>query len=355
MTRLRWMFLGALIFSATACHREVEMTPLIDRKIYLTDKFYDVEAVSPEKAIIVGYGGKILATSDGGRNWTLPPSGTDKPIYKVKMVDASNGWAVGSVGTVLKTTDGGATWQKLDAGTEASLFSVWAPSPERMIAVGEKATIVSTSDGGATWTTTKIESKPAEAGSDEAMIGLNDADVIAQDPALYDVRFVGDDQGWIVGEFGKILHTADGGKTWTEQQQSLVGGEIVDALDLPTLFGIDCVDAKQCTAVGLDGKIATTSDGGETWAFEEVAGDFSEPLFTVQLFPDGTGWAAGVAGEVMRRDEGGQWKRAELGMRVFSWLRQVGFADANNGWLVGGFGTILRTRDGGKTWIPAAA
>ena len=38
-----------------------------------------------------------------------------------------------------------------------------------------------------------------------------------------------------------------------------------------------------------------------------------------------------------------------------SWIRQLGFADANNGWLVGGFGTILHTRDGGKTWIPAAA
>lgn len=354
MTRLRWISLGALLLSAMACHREVEMTPLIDRKIYLTDKFYDVEAVSPEKAIIVGYGGKILSTADGGRTWDVVPSGTDGAIYKVKMVDDANGWAVGQAGTVLKTTDGGKSWQKVDAGTQMSLFSVYATSPERMIAVGERATIVSTSDGGATWTTTKLESKPAEAGSDEAMVGLNDADIIAQDPALYDVRFVGPDQGWIVGEFGKILHTADGGKTWQEQQQSLVGEEIVDALDLPTFFGIDCIDAQNCVAVGLDGRVAATTDGGATWAFEPVAGGFSEPLFTVQLFPDGSGWAAGVAGEVLKR-EGGEWKPADLGMRVFSWLRQVGFADANNGWLVGGFGTILRTKDGGKTWIPAAA
>lgn len=354
MTRLRWMSLGALLLSAMACHREVEMTPLIDRKIYLTDKFYDVEAVSADKAIIVGYGGKILTTGDGGRSWEVVPSGTDGAIYKVKMVDEANGWAVGQGGTVLKTTDGGKSWQKLDAGTPMSLFSVYATSPERMTAVGERATIVSTSDGGATWTTTKLESKPAEAGSDEAMVGLNDADLIAQDPALYDVRFISPDEGWIVGEFGKILHTSDGGKTWQEQQESLVGEEIVDALDLPTFYGIDCIDAQRCVTVGLDGRVAATTDGGATWAFEEVAGNFSEPLFTVQLFPDGSGWAAGVAGEVLKRD-GGKWQPANLGMRVFSWLRQVGFADANNGWLVGGFGTILRTRDGGKTWIPAAA
>jgi len=168
------------------------------------------------------------------------------------------------------------------------------------------------------------------------------------------VRFVDDKTGWIVGEFGKILHTTDGGQTWSEQQNTLLGEEIVDALDLPTFYGIDCLNAQECVTVGLDGRIAATTDGGKTWAFQEVEGDFREPLFTVQLFPDGSGWAAGVAGEVMKR-ENGQWKQADLGMRVFGWLREVGFADQNNGWLVGGFGTILKTRDGGKTWIPAAA
>jgi len=354
MTRLRLVPLGALLLAMAACHGEVEQTPLSDQKIPFTDKYYDVQALSPEKAIIVGYGGKILTTGDSGRTWAVSPSGTDSAIYKITMIDDANGWAVGQAGTVIKTGDGGKSWQKVDAGSEVSLFSVFAPSPQHLVAVGDRATILSTNDGGATWKTTKVEARPKEAGSDEAMIGLNEADLIAQDPAFYDVKFVDDKTGWIVGEFGKILHTTDGGATWKEQQQSLVGEEVVDALDLPTFFGIDCIDANQCTTVGLDGKIAATADGGKTWAFQDVGGDFSEPLFTVQLFPDGSGWAAGVAGEVMKREDG-QWKQADLGMRVFSWLRQVGFADQNNGWLVGGFGTILHTRDGGKTWIRAAA
>ena len=354
MTPLRLLSLGTLLLSLAACHGEVEMTPLIDRKIYLTDKFYDVQPLSAEKAIIVGYGGKILLTNDAGRTWEVAQSNTDGAIYKVAMTDASNGWAVGQAGLVLRTSDGGKTWQKVDAGTDKSLFSIYAASPQRLVAVGERATVMSTEDGGATWSTVKVDAKPKEAGSNEAMEGLSDTEVIAQDPALYDVRFIDDKEGWIVGEFGKILHTADGGKTWTEQQNTLVGEEIVDALDLPTFYGIDCTNAQECTTVGLDGRIAATTDGGQTWAFQQVDGNFKEPLFTVQLFPDGSGWAAGVAGEVMRR-ENGQWKQADLGMRVFGWLREVGFADQNNGWLVGGFGTILKTRDGGKTWIPAAA
>lgn len=354
MTLLRLMSFGTLLLSLAACHGEVEMTPLIDRKIYLTDKFYDVQPISPEKAIIVGYGGKILLTNDAGRTWEVAQSNTDGAIYKLAMTDASNGWAVGQAGLLLKTTDGGKTWQKVDSGTQSSLFSIYAASPQRLVAVGERATVLSSEDGGATWNAVKVDAKPREAGSNEAMEGLSDTEVIAQDPALYDVRFVDDKNGWVVGEFGKILHTSDGGKTWTEQQNTLVGGEIVDALDLPTFYGIDCLNAQDCVTVGLDGKIAATSDGGKTWAFQDVGGNFSEPLFTVQLFPDGSGWAAGVAGEVMKR-ENGQWKQADLGMRVFGWLREVGFVDPQNGWLVGGFGTILKTRDGGKTWIPAAA
>lgn len=354
MIRLRLLCLGALLLSLAACHGEVEMTPLIDRKIYLTDKFYDVQTLSPEKAIIAGYGGKILLTNDAGRTWEIAQSNTDGAIYKLAMTDAANGWAVGQAGLMLKTTDGGKTWQKVDSGTQSSLFSIYAASPQRLVAVGEKATVLSSEDGGATWHAVKVEAKAKEAGSNEAMKGLSDTEVIAQDPALYAVRFTDDKNGWVVGEFGKILHTTDGGKTWTEQQDTLVGGEIVDALDLPTFYGIDCVNAQECVTVGLDGKIAATTDGGKTWAFQEVEGDFSEPLYTVQLFPDGSGWAAGVAGEVMKR-ENGQWKPADLGMRVFGWLREVKFADPNTGWLVGGFGTILKTRDGGKTWIPAAA
>lgn len=355
MTRLRALSLGAVLLASAACHREVEMTPLIERKIYLTDKFYDVQAVSPQKAIIVGYGGKILMTNDGGRSWTTPDSKTDNALYKVAMVDDSNGYAVGQAGTVLRTTDGGETWSKIDSGTQNYLFSVYAISPDRLVAVGDRATILQTTDGGATWKSAKYAPPATENDlPGELTQGLDDTDLVAQEPSFYDVEFVDDRNGWIVGEFGKILHTTDGGETWTEQQQSLVGGEIVDELDLPTFFGIDCIDANECTAVGLDGRIASTKDGGATWAFEETGSDFQEPLFTVQIFPDGSGWAAGVAGEVMKRERG-EWRRADLGMRVFSWLRQVGFADPNNGWLVGGFGTILRTRDGGKTWIPAAA
>ena len=44
----------ALCALALGCHHDVEMIPLVERTIYVTDRFYDVQALSKDRAIIVG-------------------------------------------------------------------------------------------------------------------------------------------------------------------------------------------------------------------------------------------------------------------------------------------------------------
>lgn len=346
MVRHRALLLAVPLL-VSACHGEVEKTPLLERKIYLTDKFYDVQAISPERAIVVGYAGKVLDTRDGGRTWNVRPSGTDDALLAVHLVDGSAGWAVGQGGTILRTSNGGETWAKQESGTESSLFALFSLSADHAIAVGDRSTIAETKDGGATWKARKHEGPKGRSADEE---------LVAQDPAFYDIQFVDQKTGWIVGEFGKILKTSDGGATWTEQQGSLLGGEITNALDLPTFYGAYFSNLREGIATGIDGHIAHTSDGGEKWAFQQVDEAVTSPLFHAVVFPDGSGWAVGASGTVIRRggpDE--TWKPANLGMRVLSWVRTVTFVDPQNGWMVGGFGTILHTKDGGKTWLPAVA
>ena len=180
--------------------------------------------------------------------------------------------------------------------------------------------------------------------------------VASADPILYDVQFLDEKTGWIVGEFGKIFHTADGGKTWHEQEQSLLGEEVVDILDLPTLFGVHFINSQNGIAAGLDGRIVRTVNGGARWTFEKMKLDYPivDPLYNPKLFTDGTGWATGAAGEVVRlATPGGEWERAKLGMEVLTWLRGMSWLNENDGWIVGGLGMILHTKDGGQTWIPS--
>jgi len=105
--RRRSIPLGLLAcMAALGCHHEVEMLPLVERTIYVTDKFYDVQALTKDRAFVVGYGGKILETTTGGSTWEVRPSGTELALYGVEMVDEKNGWIVGQEGL-----DGAKEWK----------------------------------------------------------------------------------------------------------------------------------------------------------------------------------------------------------------------------------------------------
>ena len=144
---------------------------------------------------------------------------------------------------ILHTVDGGKTWQRQKSGTDVYLFSIYFVDARHGWAVGDKSILLETRDGGANWSLHKIISASAkEMSAEEA--------VVSQDPVLYDVQFLDAKTGWVVGEFGKIYHTTDGGQTWSEQEQSLLGEEVVDILDIPTFFGIRMIDAQHGVVAG---------------------------------------------------------------------------------------------------------
>ena len=355
----RWFIPGGLtlLVLALGCHREIEMVPLAERTIYTTDRFYDVQALSRDRAFVVGYAGKILETTDGGMNWQVRPSGVESALYAACFGDEQHGWIAGQDGVMLRTEDGGKSWQKQEANAVFEdregkvplyLFGIHCLDKDRAFAVGDRSILTSTTDGGKTWRARKVAMETDLSGGES---------IAAADPIFYDVEFTDAQHGWIVGEFGKIMHSADGGETWNEQQKTLMEGTgIIDLLDLPTLYGVHIVNNQKGVAAGIEGHIARTSDGGQRWSFDEIQTDYPlvDPLFEILEMPDGSGWAAGAAGEVVRREPGETaWHRAKLGQDVLTWLRGLSFSDDRHGWLVGGFGLIYRTTDGGKTWLPS--
>lgn len=146
--------------------------------------------------------------------------------------------------------------------------------------------------------------------------------------------------GWAVGGNGTILATKDGGKSWNVQPCNTLG-------PLTSVAFND--DGQRGWAVGWDGTIFATSDAGQSWT-AQTSGTTSD-LLVVQFNTDGLrGWAVGWWGTILSTRNGGQsWTEQISGTQAD--LQAVQFvADGLRGWAVGGSGTILVTRDGGQSW-----
>jgi len=138
----------------------------------------------------LGEGGVILHTRDGGKTWSLQPSGTGFMLWGICFVDSLNGWVGGDEGVLLHTRDGGKHWEKQESGVGALLSGVtfrdtlkgWIPGGDR---------ILHTTDGGSTWTV-QVSGGNVSAGC---------------------IAFADSLNGWAVGRLGTILHTVNGGRT----------------------------------------------------------------------------------------------------------------------------------------------
>ncbi len=154
---------------------------------------------------------------------------------------------------------------------------------------------------------------------------------------LYGAKFVDSQQGWVVGAFGTIAHTADGGQTWQPQASKTT----------QQLYDVAFADRLRGWAVGRQGLILHTSDGGATWVPQTSGTD--QHLFGVAFVNDQVGVAVGDFGTIVVTTDGGaNWTKRSLSQDVI--LYEVVMVDASHGWIGGEMGTILATSDGGQTW-----
>jgi photosystem II stability/assembly factor-like uncharacterized protein len=356
------------LLGTVGCHRVGVYEPMTEQKIYVSDRYFDVHIMGPKESLIIGYGGKALRTTDAGFTWADVATGTDKALYSIGFAEGDKiGWMVGEEGLVLKTTDGGTSWTPyggkiwLDPECEeedersyrelnedpcqlASLFSIDVIDENTAHAIGDKSIYTRTRDGGKTWQTETM-TVPTTGISADLLLAV-------EDPVLYDLKFLDHDNGYIVGEFGKIYHTTNGGESWTEQQKTVMDETVLDVFDLPTFFDVEFSDADNGIVTGLDGRIAVTTDGGKDWNFvANNVDDYIDPFYATAILPNGTRWIVGASGQVVKSGADGVFAKGDLHTSVNNWMRRVRFYDDNVGWIVGGFGFVMMTEDGGETWF----
>jgi len=165
--------------------------------------FNAVHFPSASVGYVVGSGGVIFKTSDGGSTWAQQTSPTINTLNDVFFTDNLTGWAVGAAGTMIHTIDG-TNWTLLTPSpTTAALAAVSFVGLNGVVGGGAdnaKCTILYTSDGGTTWTAVLAANNPS----------LDQCTDISMSDATH--VFASCDGGNAVKP---VMFSTNGGVTWT--------------------------------------------------------------------------------------------------------------------------------------------
>lgn len=155
--------------------------------------------------VAAGQRGNILLSTDG-RQWQQVAVPVDATLTRLRFLDAQRGWAVGYDGTVLATTDGGRSWSltQFDAGWAKPYFDILFFDADHGLLAGANGALLTTADGGKTWTPVTT-------------------DALEDQPNLYNLVPLGDGSLLLTGERGFLARSTDRGASWQRLQSPYTG------------------------------------------------------------------------------------------------------------------------------------
>jgi photosystem II stability/assembly factor-like uncharacterized protein len=206
---------------------------------------------------------------------------------RAMQFSGTNGYAAGDFGTLLKTGDGGASWTGLPAGTFSNLTVLQVLDGNTLVAGGGCVARRST-DGGATFTRIAFTNVESNCPAEANLAAL---------------AFLDANQGFVFEQGGQVFQTDDGGTRFAAKI-AVPGTRAVGGGATPT----DAVfrSPTQGFVATSDGNLYETTDGGNSWL------------------------------SVSKTDRA---------------VRSITFASATVAYAVGDGNLLLKSADGGATWV----
>jgi len=247
------------------------------------DLAFSVHFIDDKNGWVVGDCGLALKTTDGGEGWQRVT--IINKIFKDIFFVGEKGWIVGEMGLIFHTEDGGKSWKKQISNVGTSLMSLYFLDVDKGITVGADGTMLRTEDGGVSWEVIPFDwmSVLTEDLLERGYVSVN----------LYHTYFLDENCGWIVGDYGTILNTRDGGKEWAV---SHIGY-------FPALFSVSFKSDMEGFAVGQNGFCLKTGNGGKSWETFTVKTENS--LYKIKMDND-LGVIVGDKGTMFQTDDGGK-------------------------------------------------
>jgi photosystem II stability/assembly factor-like uncharacterized protein len=231
------------------------------------------------RVVAVGPRGEILLSDDRGASWRQARVPVSVDLVAVRFITPTRGWAAGHNGVVLRTDDGGESWSTQLNGADAA-----------RVIKARNDDLVAKEDRGAAAAMPEIEQLVA-AGADKP---------------IFDVLFLDENEGFVVGAFNLALRSTDGGKSWESLYDRTENGERLHLYSLVQHKG-------DVYAVGERGLILRWTKASAR--FEGVKSPYGGSFFGA--LSTGAGLVLfGMRGNAfMTPDEGKTWRRLEPGLK----------------------------------------
>ncbi|QSO54537.1 hypothetical protein JZ785_12725 [Alicyclobacillus curvatus] len=311
-----------------------------------------------------GYGTTtIAATTDGGQSWsgTGPIAGaTGLPQrHAMAFPTASDGWLLDgqpNASVVLHTTDGGKSWREV--------FPTSSPYPLQGLSfispsvgyglgvVGNLNEVLKTTDGGELWT--PISQLPVQ----NPMTYLGGS-------SFSTISFVTASTGFAVGTDGHVYQTVNSGRSWAAVNlpYGQYGFDAVYFSGRDTGVALSIVNPQQDQITTDGGRVWTASNAADTAdAVTAIANGQLQPALHTMVTSESAQWA-GVLGDIawvpaqngrgfyLTTDSGLAWSSYDYGTNGWDGATTMQFINGQDGWLIQPSGLLLRTQNGGQTWI----
>lgn len=314
-----WASAGALalVLAATSCWAFQDPLDTPAMKSALASKnLLNGVAQAGKRVVAVGKRGHILYSNDLGKTWQQADVPVSSDLTAVYFPSPLKGWAVGHDGVVLKSEDGGSTWVKQLDGREigkimTDYYAQRSTEPHSNAEV--QATL------------REQARRFTEDGADKPFLG---------------VYFENDMVGYVVGAFGMIFRTEDGGKRWTPWFERTENPNYRHFMAIASVGDALYIAGEQGLVLRLD---------NAAQRFRAVPVDYNGTFFTI-AGRNGNVLVSGLHGALFRSENAGaSWEKVKTDVTGAI----TGASSTGDGRivLVSQAGDVLLSADDGKTFV----